>query len=79
MSKIITKSIFLYYFKLCRQQAFGEGMDVAKINNAKKKMKGQLFVDLVGADWLVSSPLSGMEGKAKREPRGASKPKNELV
>lgn len=38
MSKIITKSIFLYYFKLCRQQAFGEGMDIAKINNAKKTM-----------------------------------------
>lgn len=30
------------------------------IKNAKKKMKGELFVDLVGADWMVSSQLSGM-------------------
>lgn len=42
-------------------------------------MKGQLFVDLVGEDWLVRSQLSGMQGRAKREPREACKPENELV
>lgn len=42
-------------------------------------MKGQLFVDLVGEDWLVSSQLFGMQGRTKRELRGASKPENDLV
>jgi len=36
-------------------------------------MKGHLFAGLVGENWLVKFQLSGMQGKSKRETRGARK------